>query len=243
MVGEWLTIPLLALPFACSLAVYLWQSGRLRLAALACAPPLVIAAALSLSCSRAVFWSMVLFCFALGAGLAGFRVIRIRAAVKLLGSALIALIGVLACENSVYPGVISAYSGGRASQTRSTEGRVGIWTRTVDVVRAHPLWGVGSSNAALLLMSSADRGATAGFASRAFSLPAQVLAEKGGVGFLLYAGFLLLVTREFVRAMRANRGQPKEGWPAALRRAWSRCYSANSPTHQCWNTPSRWPFS
>jgi O-antigen ligase len=202
VVGEWLTIPLLLVPFACTLPMYLWLSGRTWFAAIACAAPLAIAAALSLSCSRAAFWGTVLFCVALCAGLAVFRLISIRASVKLLGSALVALFVVLVSENAAYPGLISAYAGQHTSQTRSTEGRVGIWKRTVDVVRAHPLWGVGSSNAALALTSSADQEETSGFASRAFSLPAQVLAEKGVVGFLLYAGFLVLVGREFIFTMQ-----------------------------------------
>jgi len=40
-------------------------------------------------------------------------------------------------------------------------------------MRGHPWWGVGSSNAALFLLSSASEEETAGFASRAFSLPVQ----------------------------------------------------------------------
>jgi O-antigen ligase len=204
VVGEWLTVPLLLLPFACALPAYLWQSGRNRLAALACAAPLAIAAALTLSCSRAVFWSMAVFCVALCAALAASRVTSIRVSLALLGPALLALVIVPACENAAYPGIASAYVGANASQTRSTEGRVGIWKRTADIVRAHPLWGVGSSNTALALASTGGQEDTAGMASRAFSLPAQVLAEKGIVGFLLYAAFLLLVGRTFVQTMRAE---------------------------------------
>jgi O-antigen ligase len=111
---------------------------------------------------------------------------------------------VVACEGVAYPGLAAAYMGAHASQTRSTEGRIGIWKRTLEVVRAHPVWGVGASNAALSLASSADREETAGFASRAFSLPVQVLAEKGAAGCLVYAAFLLLLGREFRRTMRSK---------------------------------------
>ena len=84
-----------------------------------------------------------------------------------------------ALRNRVVSGHLSAYAGSHASQVRSTEGRIGIWTRSLELMHSHGLWGVGSSNAALSLISSADQEETTGFASRAFSLPIQVLAEKG----------------------------------------------------------------
>ena len=50
----------------------------------------------------------------------------------------------------------------------------------------------GSGNAPLFLTSSADQEETTGFASRTFSLPLQVLTEKGAIGAVLYLTVLVL---------------------------------------------------
>ena len=199
--GEWFTLLLLALPFACVALVYLWQKQRKWLAAATFVVPGLITATLCLSMSRAVFWSVVAFFLLLCAFLSASRVFTTRAAGILLGGTLAALVLILACETAFYPGLIKAYSGQHTSQVRSTQGRFEIWNRSLDVVRAHPLWGVGSGNAALALTSTADQEETTGFASRTFSLPIQILVEKGIVGFLLYCTFLILVAREFIRSI------------------------------------------
>jgi len=122
VLGEWLTVLLLALPFACALPAWLWQTTRRKVATIALAPPLTIAATLSLSCSRAVFWSMVLFCFMACGFLAVGRVVRLKAAALLLASALAALALLLAVESAFYPGLFDAYAGRHTSQVRSTCG-------------------------------------------------------------------------------------------------------------------------
>jgi O-antigen ligase len=202
VLGEWLTVLLLALPFACVLPLYCWQANKQWLRAVALPAPLLIVAVLLLSCSRAVVGSTVFFCFASCALMTAYRVISFRTGVLLLASALGALLLILACENVLYPGIFRAYVGKHASQIRSAEGRIETWKRSFELVRAHPLFGIGSSNAPLALLSTADQEETTGFSSRTFSLPVQVLVEKGSVGLIFYAGFLLLVCREFISSMR-----------------------------------------
>jgi O-antigen ligase len=181
--GEWFTLLLLALPFACVVPAYVWQRQRKWIAATALVLSVLIAATLCLSMSRAVFWSVIVFCFLLPVFLLGSRLTNIRRAGMLLGGALVALVLILAAESAFYSGLLRAYTGQHTSQARSTQGRFEIWNRSFDVVRAHPLCGVGSGNAALSLTSTADQDETTGFASRTFSLPIQVLVEKGIVGF------------------------------------------------------------
>ena len=74
--GEWFTLLLLALPFACVAPVYLWQKQRKWLAAAALVVPLLITAAICLSLSRGVFWSAVVFCFLLCAFLLASRAVH-----------------------------------------------------------------------------------------------------------------------------------------------------------------------
>ncbi len=221
--GESFTALLLALPFACAAAAYAWFRGspvsesrpfgklragsgapRVLVALLALVPAAAIVAALFLSLSRAAFWSTVFFFVVACALMAAYRVVTLRTASLLLAGSLGALLVIMACELPLYPGIFRAYAGSHVSQSRSTEGRIDIWTRSLELTRGHRVWGVGSSNAALFLLSSAGEDETTGFASRAFSLPVQVLAENGLAGFACYAAFLLLLGWEFHRGTRST---------------------------------------
>jgi O-antigen ligase len=204
VLGNWLTLLLLVLPFSCVLPVWFWQRSQKVLATIVLLCPTCIVATLCLSLSRAVFWSTVVFCVAWSTFMIWGRVVSARKGATLLMSMLLGLAFILACESVAAPSIFSAYAGHSTSQTRSTEGRIAIWRDSLDVLRAHSLWGVGSSNAALALLPSADEGDRAGFASRTFSLPIQVLVEKGAIGFLLYSLFLVLVAREFVLRIRGR---------------------------------------
>ena len=206
--GEALTVLLISFFFACAAAVYVWRAsslnGMAQRVALALVPALLIGAALCLSQSRSIFWSAVLFLFITSLFLTAYRVISLRSASLLFTGALATLIIVLACDAALYRGIFKAYAGVHVSQVRSTQGRLVIWERSLDLVRRHRMWGIGSSNVALSLLSSADQEETSGFASRTFSLPIQVLTEKGMLGFAVYSGFLFFAFYEFHHGMRLH---------------------------------------
>jgi hypothetical protein len=201
--GEWFTLLLLALPFAVAVPAYFWLTKRKRVATISGVIAVSIVAALTLSLSRAVFWSMVLFFVGFCAFvIVGHIVPTLRGTVLLL-VVLGGLILVVAVESAFFPAIRGAYANQHMSQIRSTEGRLAIWHRSLEIVRNNPLWGVGSSNSALVLTSSADNDETIGFASRTFSLPLQLLAEKGLIGCILYSSFLVLLGREFVFSLKS----------------------------------------
>ncbi len=112
---------------------------------------------------------------------------------------------VLFADNAVYPGIARAYMGSQTSQVRSTEGRLAIWKRSAKVFRISPVWGVGSGNAPLFLAGSADPEETTGFASRTFSLPIQMLTEKGVIGTGIYLAVLVLVASAAHRKLRSSK--------------------------------------
>jgi len=201
IVGEWFTVVLLALPFACAVPVYFWRREKIW-SVITVLSSLVVTATLVLSMSRAVFWSTVVFYSSVCVLPVVSRVVSLRAGSTLLARVLGSLVLIFLCASAVYPGLLKTYAGQHASQTRSTQGRVEIWNRSLELVRAHPLMGVGSANSALMLLSNADEEETTGFASRTFSLPVQIVVEKGIIGLVLYAVFLGLVAREFVQTMR-----------------------------------------
>ncbi|MGO9229862.1 MAG: O-antigen ligase family protein [Bryobacteraceae bacterium] len=201
--GEWFTLVLLTLPFALASIAFCWLRGWRALSAVAAVVPLPILAALLLSCSRAVFWAVVVLLVA-AVGLAAlYKVIAARAALALVAGALCLLGVILFVDNAVYPGIAKAYTGSQTSQVRSTEGRLAIWKRSAEVFRLAPVWGVGSGNAPLFLESSADAEETTGFASRTFSLPIQLLTEKGVIGTGIYLALLVLAGRAAHRKLRS----------------------------------------
>lgn len=203
--GEWLTVLLLALPFACATAMYLnkrCSAGGRMSAGLAAIPAVLIVGGLALSLSRGVFWSTAAFVVVGCSLMALYRVVTVKGALVLLAGCVVSLIVVLSVTTLLYPQMFSAYGGRHTSQVRSMQGRIEIWKRSANLARAHPLWGIGSSNSALFLLSSTDEEDTTGFASRSFSLPVQLLTEKGVIGFTLYGAFILLLGFEFHRGMR-----------------------------------------
>ncbi len=220
--GECFTALLLTLPFACAAGVYTWKKRRSSLALLALLPAATIAAALLLSLSRAVLWSTIFFFATVCVLMAAYRVVKLRTALFLLAGTFGVLLLIVACETPLYPGILRAYAGSHVSQVRSTEGRIDVWTRSLELMRGHRRWGVGSSNAALFLLSSADQEETTGFASRAFSLPIQVLAEKGLIGFACYSAFLLLLGWEFHHRMRSTMLQAAGGNSAPASGKWKK---------------------
>src|SRR5207245_8941735 len=128
--------------------------------------PVLITATLILSLSRAVFLSTILFFIVVCTLLVLTRVITIQGGGVLLGSSLFTLALILVCESAVYPGIFKAYEGQHSSQVRSTEGRIAVWHRSMHIILAHPLCGVGSSNAVLALTSTAGQEATGCFPGR-----------------------------------------------------------------------------
>jgi O-antigen ligase len=201
--GEWFTLLLLTLPFALAAMAFCWLRGRRGLAAVAAVVPVPILAALLLSCSRAVFWAVIVL-LVTAAGLAAlYKVVPARSAL-VAGAAALCVSGVvLLADNAMYPGIAKAYTGSQTSQVRSTEGRLAIWKRSAEVFRLAPVWGVGSGNAPLFLSGSADAEETTGFASRTFSLPIQLLTEKGLIGTGIYLALLVLAGLAAHRKLRS----------------------------------------
>jgi integrase len=137
---ELLTPLLLALPFICAAVAYLWFSERKHQAFLMLLLILPVQVALNLSLSRAVFASTVLF-YVIACGLMiGYRVLTLREGSFLLAGALCAVVLILACETGLYPGIFGAYAGSDTSQVRSTQGRLSIWKRSLDVMGGHQWW-------------------------------------------------------------------------------------------------------
>ena len=116
VLGEWFTLLLSTSPFAFAASMWLWTARR-RAFAMAAAPmPVLVTAALLLSCSRSVFWSVLVFAVSGPAILAAYRVLRAKAALALLAVSLTIAGATLLVHNAAYPGIAGAYLHRQASQ-------------------------------------------------------------------------------------------------------------------------------
>jgi O-antigen ligase len=87
------------------------------------------------------------------------------------------------------------------SQTRSLEARRSIWTNSFDIVKEHPLLGIGTNNFAMRYVAF-DESADGTFVLRPFNYFLHLLIEKGVLGLLVY---LLLLFSFFIVSHRKVR--------------------------------------
>ena len=73
------------------------------------------------------------------------------------------------------------------SQVRSIEGRSNVWEQSIQMVKEHPFFGVGSNNFTLAYLPYKSQQDDARFIDSAFNTFLQILIEKGIVGFLAYS--------------------------------------------------------
>lgn len=77
------------------------------------------------------------------------------------------------------------------SQVRSFEGRSDVWEQSLEIVKAHPFFGVGANNFALSYLKYKSQDDDAQFIGSAYNTFMQILVEKGILGFIAY-GFLFV---------------------------------------------------
>jgi hypothetical protein len=214
--GEWFTIILLTAPYALLLATLAFSKRRRLLGVFATVPVVVIATELAATCSRAVFSAFVVGLVVLTATSVAYRLISWKTGSTLLASSLLVLALILLIGNVALPGLASCYVARDTSQSRSAEGRVVIWRSAIDSTHESRLWGIGSGNAGFLLASHAEGNASTAFAARTFSLPVEILVEKGVVGAACYGILILAVLFELHRTLRMQGLDISARWIAVV---------------------------
>jgi hypothetical protein len=204
--GEWYTILLLTVPFALILVCDSMRNRHWVVRVLAVCAFLTIGAELMATCSRAVLWALFgglsVFC----AGAATYRLASFKTGMKYLavGAALLVL---LACvEEAAFPGLSACYADSDASQSRSVQGRVGAWRNGLAGASGHLLWGIGSGNAVMAAAAASPMNFDTAFAVQVFSLPLQMVVEKGVAGTACYALLLCALGLATHRRLRGSGG-------------------------------------
>jgi hypothetical protein len=118
--GEWFTLLFLILPFACVPPLYFPLKQMKLPAAIAFVLSALIVAMLCLSLSRAIFWSVVVFCVMFCAFLLLSRITPARRVAALFGAALVAVVLIVSAEAAFFPGLLKVYSGQHTSQILPT---------------------------------------------------------------------------------------------------------------------------
>jgi tetratricopeptide (TPR) repeat protein len=103
-----------------------------------------------------------------------------------------------------------SFSGkGSTSTHRSTQGRLFIWQRTLQLGETRPVIGFGAYTFPLYGAGSMTQ-EEGGPADNAFNLPIQLFFERGVIGVVLYAGFFIVVFRTAWVNMRNMEGRKKQ---------------------------------
>jgi O-antigen ligase len=188
--GEWYTILLLTVPFALILVCDSIRNRHWALRVLAVCAFLTISVELMATCSRAVVWALIgglaIFC----AGAAVYRLASFKTGMKYLAVGAALMISSACVEETAFPGLAACYVDSDVSQSRSVQGRIGAWRNGLAGASGHLLWGIGSNNAVMATAAASPMNFDAAFAVQVFSLPLQMVVEKGVVGTACYA-FLL----------------------------------------------------
>lgn len=186
-VAEWITIFLILMPFP----VLLWVKFRdiPYLNALLLLPIATGLIVTLLTFSRGIYAGTLTFVI-VAIALSYFKKVSWFRSSIFFGGTLIVLICVFLFATPFWQPVRTTFSVfGTQSQVRSFEGRLTVWSKTAELVRRHPVLGIGANNFAMQYATSKDRDAP--YAGRALNLALNVLVERGFLGLAAYA-FLFL---------------------------------------------------
>jgi tetratricopeptide (TPR) repeat protein len=180
--GEWITRFVLLLPF--SLILYLkFEKSAWRGPLMWCATVATCLAAL-LSFSRGVYIALFAF-LAITSGLMLFYKTDSLRKVLLINMIILAPVAIALTPVSE-SALTTVAMFKTTSQVRSYEGRTGLWRQSLDIVKAFPIFGVGSYNFPLHDVSYRGEADERIHTGRVFNFFLQVLIEKGGVGLFAY---------------------------------------------------------
>lgn len=190
-IGEWVTVLFVMLPFPVILLIKYRQS---RLAQIVTMPTLVaIVFTISITFNRGAY--VALFAtFVIGSIL--FYVYRIFPLKQILLFDSVALGLLIVCLLPWARPVITTLSVVKTtSQARSLEARRSIWKNSFDIVKQHPVLGIGASNFTMHYVAYDEPGGDGAFVLRPFNYFLHILIEKGVLGLLVY---LLLLFSFFI---------------------------------------------
>lgn len=181
--GEWITLYLVLLPFPTLLFIRLAKTASVSSWLLLC-PVALILIAISATFSRGIYIATIAFFVS---AILLFRLYHLPALKRLACFsmfALLLLIIILFVTPLSRPALNTVSMFKTTSQVRSLEGRASLWKVSWEIVKDHPLLGVGSFN--FPMQYAAYKEDDAVYVGRTFNIFLQLLVEKGAVGLIAY---------------------------------------------------------
>lgn len=197
-IGEWVTVLFMMLPFPVALCVGLRRPRAARWLALAAVVAVVCAVAVTFV--RGAYMGLgafFLFASALFYYYGLFPLKRI-----LLFNALAVCLTAVCLLPLARPVTTTLAVLKTTSQVRSLEGRKNIWRDSLEIIKRHPFFGVGSQNFVMQYAGYKGQRPDSAFAQRPFNYLLQIIVEKGLLGLVAYGLLLVCFYRVSHRKVR-----------------------------------------
>ncbi|HUK90498.1 MAG TPA: O-antigen ligase family protein, partial [Blastocatellia bacterium] len=202
--GERITVFLLLLPFPLALFARFQRLRSIRWLLLF--PVITLLAALTATFLRGVYAAVLLF-FLIADLLAWrYRIVPLKPLVKLhfvLGVFTLLMLAPVLKSVATTATILTT-----ASQVRSVQGREETWRNSLEMVKRHPLFGIGAQNFPIHYSFYSEAHPT--YVTSAYNYFLEVLIEKGVVGLAAYIGALFVFFWISFRVIRARKRHPND---------------------------------
>ncbi len=201
--AEWVTLYLALLPFPALLFIRFAKSSRAASWLMLC-PAVLLLVVIAATFSRGLYVATAAFFVSSALLFRLYRLTALRGLVS-LGAVTLMLAALVLCVTPLgAPALKTAAMFSTTSQVRSLEGRAGASRAAWEIVKDHPLLGVGSFNFPIHYAAYKEEGAV--YAGRTFNIFLQILVEKGVVGLLGYCLLFFGFFKESHEKMRRPGG-------------------------------------
>jgi tetratricopeptide (TPR) repeat protein/O-antigen ligase len=193
--ADWSTIFLACLPFSLILFFLNFRKDK-RESLLLLIPAMLILMIPVISCFRGMYFAIAAFAII---GSALFLLYKLSSFRKILlfNTVFMLSIGLIVVISPFFKPVLTTISMFQTtSQVRSFEGRKSLWKIGVEMVKDHPLTGIGSNNFPTKYIVYKDQNDDAPYAGRVFNTFLQITIEKGFTGLCAYS--FLIITFFFI---------------------------------------------
>ncbi len=197
-IGEWVSVLFLMLPFPVAFCVGLRRPRAARWLALAAMVAVVCTIAVTFI--RGAYMGLAAFFLFASALFYVYGLLPLKRI--LLFNALVVCLTAVCLLPLARPVTTTLAVLKTTSQVRSLEGRKNIWRDSLEIIKRHPVFGVGSQNFVMQYAGYREQRPDAAFAQRPFNYFFQILVEKGLLGLVAYGLLLVCFYRVSHRKIR-----------------------------------------
>ena len=193
--GEWITIYLAFLPFSLIVLFEKFRKGS-RESFLLLIPVMLLLLVPVLSCFRGMYLALASFALVASILFLSYKLSSMKKVI-LFNTVFIFSIGLMVVISPFFKPVLTTIALFQTtSQVRSYEGRKSLWKSGVEMIKDHPITGIGANNFPIRYVTYKDQNDDAPFIGRVFNFFLQVTIEKGLTGlfaccFLIFAFFFI----------------------------------------------------